>query len=224
MRRSNQIGSSMIEALGVLSIVAILAVSSIKMIGGLFSQYKISSTASQIKELQKNITSRYDVWGEYNTFDIDDLISEKVIPSDMIVDKNKIVHNFGGKVEIKKFPRNNLYYSIIFNDVPYESCVELATVNWIINQGSNLKTFSINKYEFFWPCKGPYCIDDGVRIGTSPPKGDEEEKEDGTPSEGDANFLFGISEKSKNALPAKIKTIITKCKDDNKNTIEWLFQ
>ena len=56
--KNNQSGATMMEALGVLTIIVMLGVSVIKLVGNIFSMFNQAVVVSQIKDLQKVISER----------------------------------------------------------------------------------------------------------------------------------------------------------------------
>ena len=89
------------EALMVLSIIAILAVSGINLMNSLFTMFKQNMVSNELIEIQKNIAARFRVFGFYDDIptDIEDWKREKLLPNQMIAN-DEIHHRLGGKVTI----------------------------------------------------------------------------------------------------------------------------
>ena len=153
MCEQNQKGATMLEAIAVLSVVTVFSIAAISVVGSMFDMFKQNMLANEIKEVQKSITSRFQLEGSYeNLFDmdIDEIKKEKLFPNEMIVG-DKIYHCLGGEVEISKPDMGDSYYNITFNDLNNRACLNLAQIEWIVNQGSDLVELKINQNVFKMP-------------------------------------------------------------------------
>ena len=153
MLKNNQKGSTMLEAMGALSVVTVFTIAAISLVSSMFDMFKQNMVVNEIKEIQKLITSRFQLEGSYeNLFkmDIDDLREEKLLPSQMFIN-DKIYHRLGGEVEISESDMGKNYYSVTFNDLNNRACLNLSQIEWIVNQGSDLVELKINKNVFKMP-------------------------------------------------------------------------
>lgn len=161
MFKTNQIGRTMIETIAVLAVITMVTRGLITIVMGVYNKYRISSITTQIKDLQKNIRTRYSAVANYadlsNASKVQELIKEKVIPHDMIL-SGQIVHAFGSKVEFNtdesklKDEINGQInkYSITFKDVRREACVELLNLNWAVNESSDLLSITTRNKTYTW--------------------------------------------------------------------------
>ncbi len=153
MLKNNQRGSTMLEAMGALSVVTVFTIAAISLVSSMFDMFKQNMVANEIKEIQKLITSRFQLEGSYEDLfemDVDELKKEKLLPSQMFIN-NKIYHRLGGEVKISESDKGKSYYNITFNDLNNRTCLNLAQIEWIVNQGSYLVELKINKNVFKMP-------------------------------------------------------------------------
>ena len=150
MFKNDQTGSTMLETIAVVSVVTVFSIAAISIVGSMFDMFKQNMVVNEIKEIQKTITARFQLEGSYaDLFEksVDDLKSEKLLPSQMFVN-DKIYHRLGGEVSISKSDLGDSYYNVTFNDLNNRACLNLAQVEWIVNQGSDLIELKINKDVF----------------------------------------------------------------------------
>ena len=163
--KNNQKGATMMEALAVLTITSMLGISIIKMIGSVFDLYYQSMITSEIKDLQKAITGKYEFDGTYKalfegkTADqvSQTLCSEKLPPFKMCVD-NKLVHSGKGAVTVEPVKTYNMNgnvvddygrYSIMFDGLKNKTCMSIASINWAVKGSLILYKMEINKNKDF---------------------------------------------------------------------------
>lgn len=146
MRKNNEKGYTMMEVIGVLGIIGVLASSAAMLAGSVFDKYKMNRIMDQIVDLQRIISRRFMADGNYSGVENDALIKEKIIPKDMLRN-NKIVHSYGSVI---LYP-GTLSYRIAFRDLPYRACVQLGNLNWVIQDSSDLISININSKKFDWP-------------------------------------------------------------------------
>lgn len=203
--KSNQKGGTMMETLAAISVVGMIGIGMLSVIGNVMSKFRQSVVVSQIQELQKNISDRYNVVGNYADLDASahqKLIDDKVIPSLMVDGSGEIRHRLGGRVFIGKdsgVPENNLtgvfgsddYYDVSFMELNYRTCVDILQINWIKNSGSNLMAISVNGAYLFL---SPYGLSPDVSSAT----------------------VFD--------LPVVLNDAMTACDQGDNNNITWVFQ
>lgn len=141
LRKFNQKGTTMIEMLGVLTIIIILGISSIKLIGNVYSLFKQGRVASEIRDLQKNISERYRFEGHYEDMLKNKtpeqtaafLCDNKLAPIHMCY-KGKIYNEMSGEVWILPVSdgSNVVYdkYAVSFANLSKKACLNAAQINW----------------------------------------------------------------------------------------------
>lgn len=165
LNKNNQKGATMMEALAVLTIISMLGMSIIKMIGSVFDMYNQSMITSEIKDLQKAITGKYQFNGTYKAlFDgksadqvAQTLCSEKLAPFKMCVN-NKLFHSGKGAVTVEPVKIYNMSggvidnygrYSILFDGLKNKTCMSIASINWAVKGSLILYKLEINKNKDF---------------------------------------------------------------------------
>lgn len=159
-----QKGSSMIEMLGVLAIIAVLAISAIKIVSNGLDVLKQNLVVTQLRSLQKNISERYNLEGNYSDLlDSKDiaavskyLCTQKLAPYDMCFsDSNgnySLIHRLSGDViveaesaaftdvETETYER----YALVANGLSDRTCINAAQVTWSSKQKDVLYRMAIN--------------------------------------------------------------------------------
>lgn len=133
--KNNQKGATMMEMMGVLTIIILLSVSAIQLIGSIFNMFRESLVANEVKDLQKAITDRYRFEGNYRRLfeensDVEAFLCEsKMAPFQMCSDGD-LFHRMGGEVSVVAWDDEYDKYSIIFYDMPKKACVRAGEINW----------------------------------------------------------------------------------------------
>jgi type II secretory pathway pseudopilin PulG len=153
-----QKGSSMIEMLGVLAIIAVLAISVIKIVSNGLDVLKQNLVVSQLRNLQKTISERYNLEGSYSDLlvsrDADAvsayLCTQKMAPYEMCVN-NKLYHRLSGKVFIRAesdvfTDETETYerYALEADGLSDRTCINAAQVTWSSKQKDVLYRMVIN--------------------------------------------------------------------------------
>ncbi len=201
----NQKGSTMIEALGVLTIIVMLGVSSIKLIGNIMGMFKQTLVTSEVRDLQKAISERYRFEGNYKsllegkTSDeiVQHLCEEKIAPNQMC-SNNKMYHRMGGPVWVMPVvyvdaSGNSVTdyskYTITFWNLTDRACVSVAEINWHNKDRTDIYRLIINPDEDF---KKEFNLPQNLYSGS-------------------LSFPVSVSEAMKG------------CKNDDSNNVEWVF-
>lgn len=154
MRKTNQLGASMVEMIGVLGIISVLSVGIIATITKIYDRYQQSTIITQIRDLQKNIRVRFASMADYRdlskTNAVEQLVKERVIPSNM-VSGNKLYHAYNGPVKISGTQYD---YTIKFSDIKKGGCVDLLTLSWTVNDTSDLIRLKVNGTTYTWTAGG----------------------------------------------------------------------
>lgn len=220
-KRQGQYGRSMIEMMGYIAVVITLTVSIGHMISSAYGDYKFSKANMQITDLANSISKAGAIEEDYSL--IIDMINGKgtvsneqkkeglkLIPSSFRVKGRKIFHAFGGEVkvgipaasDVSGSNYQNKFY-ITFYNLNREQCIDLAVKDWLQNKYADLYAVVINGTSgaaWYWPA---YT----------------------TMSVGNENADAG------NVLPVKRSAVAGisateddgQCRDNNSNTIMWVF-
>ena len=151
-------GSTLIEMMGVITIVGVLAAGAWLLISSAMGKYRISATMAQLHSLQKGITRFYAADGNYNNLNMNDLIANRVPPVAMI-HGDKLHHPFGDEVEIDKVSYSDISeygsssdsFTITFKGLKKKACAELASISWVEHDSVNLVSIQVGNDKYEWP-------------------------------------------------------------------------
>ena len=143
---SEQSGRTMFEAMGYISIGIMLSVSIATAVNSGYFRFRIGRMHQELMDLKKVVSQRYVAADSYNGINFDKMIEEKIIPFEL---RNKR-HSFGGDVEIGAGDANGETFYIKFSSVPEQACVELGSILWVVNDGSDLDAMDINGTVWGW--------------------------------------------------------------------------
>ena len=166
MLKSNQFGTTMMEAIAAISVVTVLTVAAVKLIGNMFEMFRQNMVANEVQEIQKNIATRYRLEGNYAELSSEKMTPQKMreeqlIPSQMLIG-GKIVHRLNGEVEIKTSSLGSEYFDITFKDLSLRTCMNLSQLSWNNIQGTDLFQIKINNKVFKLPINGVKFGDDNA--------------------------------------------------------------
>ena len=201
--KKNQTGATMVEALGVLTIVSMLGVSVISLIGNIFDMFNQAVIVNQVRELQKSISDRYKFEGNYSMlFEGRDteavasfLCEEKMAPFQMC-QNGRLRHKGGGDVWImpvivdEEGTPDYGKYSMEFWGLSNKICVSIAQINWWTQKKSDIYKMVIN-----------YGQGNRQLVVNMP----------SVVEEGAENF------------PVSANSVIKACSNDDNNDIMWIF-
>lgn len=151
----NQMGSSMIEMLGVLSVAGMLGYGVLKIIGTVHNLFIQNMIVSEAHDLQKKISERYSFEGVYDTTlfsgrtcEGEDEVAEyicqqKLAPTQMCSNK-KLRHRGGGDVKICQSEDGNDKYVMTFYGLPKTACVSLVQSDWYTRKKSYIYSMVVN--------------------------------------------------------------------------------
>lgn len=156
----NQLGSSMIEMLGVLSVVGMVSYGLIKFIGAAHDLFIQNMVVSEARDLQKKISERYSFEGVYNStlfsgrscLDNDTVaayICEQKLAPFQMCSNGKLHHRGGGAVKICEFideEGNQISdkYNMTFYGLSKRSCVTLVQNDWYTRKKSYIYSMVVN--------------------------------------------------------------------------------
>lgn len=158
--KSEQSGRSMVEMMGYIAVVMAITVSVGYIISKVFGDYKYSKASLQLSDLANSITKAGSI--EPNYADIVTMINaknndegKKMIPSTYRVNDSgtgrKIYHAFGGLVTIGHPNGDTLKFSIKFDNLNRNQCIELAMKDWLQNKYADLYSITVNTASWYWP-------------------------------------------------------------------------
>ena len=162
MLKSNQKGTTMMEAIAAISVVTVLTISIIGLVGNMFEVFRLNMVSQEVQEIQKNIVTRYRLEGDFSELSSSKMTPAKfkedlLIPSQMLVN-GKIVHRLNGEVEIKTSSLGDEFFDITFKQLSLRACMNLSQLTWSNTQGTDLFQIKINNKLFKLPI-------DGVKFG-----------------------------------------------------------
>lgn len=203
LKKFNQFGSSMIEMLGVLTIITMLGISVIKLVGNIFDMFKQNLVISEIKEVQKLISDRYKFEGNYRTLFqgrtpeqvVAYLCNQKMVPYQMCVN-GEMHHRMGGSVWVLPVEMvegegiDYEKYALVFEDLSDKTCVEAAQINWYMQHKSEIFQMIVNSN----------MADKRLAV-EMPHKAQADSR----------------------VFPVNVSDVMDACSTDGENTIEWVF-
>lgn len=153
----NQVGSSMIEMLGVLSVAGMLGYGVLKIIGTVHEFFIKNMVVSEARDLQKKISERYSFEGVYDTTlfsgrtcEGDDTVAEYIcqqkLAPDQMCSNGKLHHRGGGDVKICQSEDDNDKdkYVMIFYELSKTTCVSLVQTDWYTRKKSYIYSMVVN--------------------------------------------------------------------------------
>ncbi len=141
----------------VISLLGVFAIAAASLVNSMLDKYRYSRVTQQLIELHKKVSDRYSAQGSYLTLSNSVALSENLVPYDMINGAN-IQHRLGGSVTVSGTSRET--FRIVFNSLSRTACMEIAALNWVMNDTTELKSikFSSGK-KFEWKRKDDVVID-----------------------------------------------------------------
>ena len=157
---NEQSGRSMIEMMGYIAVVMAITVSVGYIVSKVFGDYKFSKASLQLGDLANSITKAGAIEPDYE--EIVDMINQKgnaegkkMIPTAYRVSDGssgrKIYHAFGGPVTIGYLSSDKTKFTIKFDDLSKNQCIELAMKDWLQNKYADLYSITVNSAQWNWP-------------------------------------------------------------------------
>ena len=145
--KSMQYGRSMVEMLGVLSIMGILTIGGIAGYSKAMMQYKINKAADQITQIVSGLRMLYSTQDDYGTTISNAILKKGHIVPDEMWESDNLINPFAGSVSIepsgKKAINDNKAFVISYSGLPKEACMALATYDWGSGSSSGLIALSV---------------------------------------------------------------------------------
>lgn len=150
MLKDCQKGATMIEMIGVMGVISMITVGIFATVSKIYDRYHQTAIVTQIRDLQKNIQTRYATASDYRDLAksgiMKTLIAERVIPFSM-VSGDEVYHAYRGEVKLSGTQYN---YTITFSDIKKAGCVDLVTMDWTVNNTSDLIELKVGGKTFTW--------------------------------------------------------------------------
>ena len=180
----SQSGRSIIEIMGVLTVIGLLTVSIAKTITGMMERYKNSRITMQLTELQKGIQNRFAIDSDFTKLSSKLIMDEKLAPSDIDWKDNTMYHKFHGSITVGHNYTSTVLdiksgqsYWIQFNKVPQQACLDLMSIDWSVDQYSDLITIISGDLQAYWripqgasaekSIQMPISVDDALKMCSS---------------------------------------------------------
>ena len=140
---NSQSGRSMIEMLGVLSIIGVLSVGGLTGYSKMMKQHKINTSMQQINLIAAKLSAIGEQTSSYGGLDNASAIKFGAVPSDMIDSGSDLRNPFGGIVTISGSflladKGDTQAYFIKYSGLPEEACLALASTGWNSAKSSSL--------------------------------------------------------------------------------------
>lgn len=149
--KSAQRGASMIEVLGVLSVVGMISVGLMSGINAMYSQVKVSLTRTQISRIVKNArnvltviddvsSDSYDTIDDVNFFKTEQLVKLEIV-DDSGVSGDTIASPYGGAIKVGYYVETTSQEKrlvITFQDMPKKPCTDVLKIDWGDDSSSGL--------------------------------------------------------------------------------------
>jgi len=136
----NQFGRSMVEMIGVLTIVGVLSIGGIAGYLKASEMLRTSKLKDDLSHLIANIRTVYFTQDSYANISAENIIRVGIVPDHMISDDNSsIINRLGGTVSLspaKITDDENGAFILIFNGLDSKTCNALIIENW----GSDVQT------------------------------------------------------------------------------------
>ncbi|CAM6756943.1 type 4 pilus major pilin [Escherichia coli] len=124
-----QKGLSLIEASMVLALSAIVVSGVMYYYQAASDNNKTQTTVSEVMSIVSAINGLYIGTSGYKDLNESVIYNTSAVPENYKGSNNKIMHPFGGEINIKATTDNAKYY-IVLNNVPQGPCVNLASMNF----------------------------------------------------------------------------------------------
>ena len=139
-----QSGRSMIEMLGVLSIIGVLSVGGLAGYTKMMTQYKINTTMQQINIIAAKLSAVGSQTNSYNGLNNASAVKLGAVPAEAtLVSASDLRNPFGGSIVISgsfllQDKSDSQAYTITYSGLPEEACLTLASAEWNKSKSSSL--------------------------------------------------------------------------------------
>ena len=149
--KNSEYGRSMVEMLGVLTVVGVMSVGGITGYSKMMAHYKINKAIQQIEQISSKLISVGSGAASYEGLSNASAIKFDAIPSEAReANDSNLVNPFGGKIIIEAaafldpddLPAAGVVdkqaFTISYTDLPEDACVALGSHNWAGGKNTNL--------------------------------------------------------------------------------------
>ena len=158
-KNDNSFGRSIVEMLGILSIIAVLSIGGIDAYSKAMEKMVIDETLQQLHFITKNINSLFSQQHSYRGLNNRTAIQLMIVPQKMITSSKTIHHPSGGEVKIRAVSRGNGFV-IVYNHLLRHVCAKIASEATNFGDG-NLKYLMISPTGYDLPRSFPISLDNG---------------------------------------------------------------
>lgn len=137
VKKDTQLGRSMIEMLGVLSIIGVLSVGGITAFAKMLDRYKINQTQIQINTISAKLSAIGSENSSFNGLDNKAAIKFGAVPNEAVTNAGtgSLTNLYNGAItietaSIEKDSSDNMAYTITYNGLSRDACVALASNDW----------------------------------------------------------------------------------------------
>ena len=199
----------MIEMLGVLAIVGVLSVGGIAGYSKAMTKFKINKTADQVSTIVANIRTLYAQQTTYDGLNSATAIQMGVTPDEM-GSGTTLTNPFNGDVSIRAHWSGIKKFTIVYNGLPKEACITLATHDWGSKHSSGLLAISAAGG---WGASGPMNVADDIGY------------EYALECTNDGSVFFACPGDANNPTPMSVSRAAQACAcEANSCSVGWKFQ
>ena len=135
LKHTQNTGRSMIEMLGVLTIIGVLSAGGILGYSKAMRRHRLNVSISEIAVMATNARSFYGNADNYENFNASTAIRYNIATERMIGVNSTLVNPYKGRITITLDKANqdgadNTAFIITYRDLPVEACVGLARTDW----------------------------------------------------------------------------------------------
>ena len=138
MQNQDESGRSMVEMLGVLSIMGVIMYGAVAGINFGIDMYKINATYNEIEELAQSIVDLYSWSKSYNNLNNKIICDNDIYP---LCTGTVMTNEWGGNVTVSELGTGGEFFAITYSSVPGIACERLRTEkgfrNVIVNAGNS---------------------------------------------------------------------------------------
>lgn len=132
---THELGRSMIEMLGVITIVGILSAGGLLGYSKAMRRHRLNETISDIAVMVTNTRAFYASSDNYESFDAMTAVRYNIATERMIGVGSTLVNQYKGRISITLDKANadgspNTAFVFTYRDLPVEACVGLARADW----------------------------------------------------------------------------------------------
>jgi len=150
MVRKNEGGRSMVEMLGVLSIIGVLSVSALAGYNKVMAKQKINKTIDQISTIIKNtrlaFVNTQNEAAPYAALDMKAAVALNIFPKEMVVNSRvpTIINLYHGDVMLFT-DDEGASFKLVFEGLPMDAAVAIGSTDWgVEDKNTGLQEISIN--------------------------------------------------------------------------------